>query len=68
MAHADENGLLNHELRIKNVKKALTKLSEEDKEWIKQNYIPNNPQFGTKALSEKFKVSRGYISNIGNSR
>ncbi|UUV46937.1 HNH endonuclease [Bacillus phage vB_BanS-Thrax5] len=66
LAHADDKGLLDHERRINSVKKALTKVSPEDRQWIKDNYIPKHPQFGTKALAERFGVSRAYISYTAN--
>lgn len=49
--HAIATGLKNESKRIENVKKAKTKISEEDKQWIKDNYIPRSKDFGTKALA-----------------
>ena len=54
--------------RIVNVKKALTKISPEDKQWIKDNYITRDKTFGAKALAEKFGVTPVYISIIANSK
>jgi NUMOD4 motif/HNH endonuclease len=66
--HAIRTGLKNEEKRIANVKKAKTKITPEQKQWIKDNYIPANEEFGSKALAEKFGVTRMYISQIANSK
>lgn len=45
------------------------KLTDEEVDFIRKNYIPRHPEFGTVALSKKFGVHRKTISRItcGNS-
>jgi len=45
-----------------------SKLSEQDIIWIKQNHIPFNKKFGSRALSKKFNVCQGHISRIINNK
>lgn len=66
--HAIATGLKNEEKRIENVKKAKTKISPEQKQWIKDNYIARDKEFGAKAMAEKFDVTPVYISIIANSK
>lgn len=42
------------------------KLSNEDVEFIRNNYIPKHPEFSGKALAEKYGVARSIISRIIN--
>lgn len=44
------------------------KLSNEDVEWIKENYIPRHKEFGQSAIARKFGVSQQNISNIVNGK
>lgn len=62
--HANRTGLRNQDAINEAVRKAKTKVTPEQKQWIKDNYIPRDKEFGTKALAEKFGVTRLYISII----
>lgn len=44
------------------------KFTEEEINYIKQNYIPRNKQFGTRGLARKFNVSHSIISDILNNK
>lgn len=61
MIHAYKNGL-QVPIREKNHYKC--KLSDEDVRFIRENYIPRHPEFGGKALSERFGVGMGYLRKI----
>ena len=44
------------------------KFTEEDVNYIKKNYMPKHPEFGTRALARKFNVSHAIISYILNNK
>lgn len=48
------NGLLKNK---KGYESKIAKLTKEDYEYIKNNYIPKDKEFGCRALSRKFNVS-----------
>ena len=52
--HAMNNGLLKNK---KGYESKIAKLTKEDYEYIKNNYIPKDKEFGCRALSRKFNVS-----------
>lgn len=41
-----------------------SKLTKEDVEWIRNNYIPFDKNFGCRKLAKKFKVSHVVVSDI----
>lgn len=41
-----------------------SKLSNEDVEFIRKNYIPRHPEFGCNAMGRKYGISGGHINNI----
>jgi hypothetical protein len=43
-------------------------LTTEQVKWIRNNWIPNNKEFGCRPLSRKFNVSRGCINAIIHNR
>jgi hypothetical protein len=45
-----------------------SKLTESDVKYIRENYIPNHPQFSGVALCKKFGVSNTIISKIVNNK
>lgn len=45
-------------------KNPMHKLSKEDVEWIRNNYIPRHKEYGAVALARKFNVHRKTISRI----
>jgi hypothetical protein len=57
--HANENGLI-----PKGEKHGRSKLTEEQVKYIRENYIPYDSQFGTRALGRKFSVSQRTICII----
>ena len=61
MIHASKTGLLKPLQGINNPQAKLTKL---DIEYIRNNYIPYNKQYGTRALSKKFGVPHSTITRI----
>lgn len=61
--HAIENGLMKHGEDYKH-----TKLTEKDIKWIRDYYIPKDPQFGGVALAKKFNVGTAQISRIINNK
>lgn len=58
--HAWDNGLSNHS----GENHTLSKLTEDDVRFIRDNYNPDMPEFGQKALAEKFSVKQPVISKI----
>ncbi|AGY48385.1 HNH endonuclease [Bacillus phage Slash] len=52
--HAYETGL----------KEPYLKLTQEEAEWIRKNYIPKHREFSYGALGKKFGVSAGCIRNV----
>lgn len=58
--HADKNGLRN----ISGSNNWQAKFSEQDIEFIRNNYKPRDKEFGRKALAEKFRCNISVISNI----
>jgi hypothetical protein len=76
MNRASKNGLLKKsvetklKMSISNIgkksgeKHGMSKLTESDVLWIRNNCIPNDKEFGCKPLSIKFNVTLGLISNI----
>jgi hypothetical protein len=65
MKHAHQTGLWDSPKGESNGK---SKLTEEQVKWIRQNYIPRHPEFGTRALGRKFNVKHSIISNIINNK
>jgi hypothetical protein len=61
MDRAIKNGLMKHGEQYEH-----SKLTELDIKYIRENYIPNHPQFSGVALSRKFGVGNGQISRIVN--
>ena len=61
--HAYNTGLKNPPM-ANGEKSVLSKLTDEDVLWIRQNYIPRHPEFGTRALGKKFNMSHSLISKI----
>ena len=59
--HAEDNGLMNrcHGLKMKNVK-----LSEVDVIWIRENFIPDDEEFGYQGLARRLNVNRGTIRDV----
>ena len=60
MKHAYDHGLKNS----KGVNNGRCKLSYETVEYIRNNYIPGDSVYGTKALSKKFNVAPQTISAV----
>ena len=60
MKHAYSHGLKSS----KGVKNGRNKLSKEDIEYIRSNYIPRDNRFGSKALASKFGVAHQTISAV----
>jgi hypothetical protein len=58
---AIQNGLMKHGEQYEH-----SKLTESDIKYIRENYIPNHPQFSGVALSKKFGVGNAQISRIIN--
>lgn len=54
MLHAENTGLVKHP----------HKLSDEEMEYIRTHYVPNDPEFGTRALGRRFGVSHSQIRYI----
>lgn len=61
MQHAVSNGLHNG---LKGEQNPSSKLTKEDVQFIRDNYIPRHPEFGTEGLAKKFGVHRKTISRI----
>ena len=61
MDRAISNGLMKHGEQYEH-----SKLTELDIKYIRENYIPNHPQFSGVALSKKFGVGNAQISRIVN--
>lgn len=66
--HANRTGLRNQDAINEAVRKAVTKITPEQKQWIKDNYIRGDKEFGRKALAIKFNVHEQYITIIANSK
>ena len=60
---AIQNGLY-----LNGVKNHKTKLTEEQVKWIRDNYIPNHPEFGCRPLSKKFNLVPSSINKIINNK
>lgn len=60
--HASKNNA------FKNVKKGVyspkSKLNEDEVKFIRDNYIPSDKKYGTRALARKFNMHHSAISNI----
>ncbi|MEK5104348.1 NUMOD4 domain-containing protein [Cytobacillus sp. FSL M8-0252] len=63
--HAHETGLINSSL-LKGEENINAKLSEMQIRYIRENYIPKDREFGTRALSKQYGVSQNAISKIVN--
>lgn len=63
--HAYETALKKSTM-LKGAENIRSKLSEIQIQYIRENYIPKDKEFGTKALGEKFGVSQNAISKIVN--
>ena len=63
--HAIKNGLKTYD-SSRGIKNINSKFSKEDVVWIRNNYIPNDKEFGCRALANKFGVSHVTISKIIN--
>lgn len=61
--HAYDNGL---EIPIRGCDNVQSKLLEEDVLWIREHYIPNDKEFGTRALAKKFNMNHSNISRLIN--
>jgi NUMOD4 motif/HNH endonuclease len=62
--HAISSGLKKYETGKRNY----ITLSNEQIEYIRKNYIPNDKKFGGRALAREFKVTPTTISNIANGK
>ncbi len=63
MDRAKNNGLY-----LNGIKNHKSKLTEEQVNWIRDNYIPRDKKFGCRPLSRKFNVSSTIISFIINNK
>ena len=63
--HAFENGLIQPHIGVNNPS---AKLSKEQVIYIRNNCIPNNKEFGCRAMAKKFNVSHQRISDIINNK
>ena len=57
-----------HNLYAKGSDMPHSKLTEEDVKWIRDYYIPKDPNFGGVALSKKYGVGESQISRIINNK
>ena len=62
LLHASKMGLSSPKSNIRNSKKA--KLTEEKVKWLRTHYKKYDKEFGISALSKKFNISRGHLSNV----
>ena len=46
------------------IDRGMRKLTNEDVKWIRDNYIPCDPCFGTRGLARKFNINSSTISDI----
>lgn len=46
--------------------RGVRKLSDEDVKWMRDNYVPYDPNFGTRGLARKFNVDSSTISDVIN--
>lgn len=63
MKHASEHGLARAPFKNRN-ENPYAKLTEEDVEFIRNNYKPRDKEFGFRALSRKFGVTHQAIRKI----
>ena len=61
--HALKNGLYAKGTDIAN-----SVLTEDDVKYIRENYIPRDPEFSGRALSKKFNVDSAQISRVVNNK
>lgn len=61
MQHACDTKLIQHAKGEAHYKSSLT---QEQVTWIRENYIPRDPLFGSTALAKRFDISQSAISNI----
>jgi hypothetical protein len=61
--HAYDNGFKTPPI-ANGEKSVLSKLTNENVLWIRENYIPRHPEFGTRAFGKKFNMSHSQISKI----
>lgn len=59
--HAYDNKL---KIALKHEKHSQSKLTTEEIIYIRQNYIPKNKEFGSRALAKKFSISHTQILKI----
>jgi len=59
--HAFDTGL---QKGLKGEQHGYSKLTEDNVKWIRENYIPHNREFSSRALGRKFGVSQGQIHHI----
>lgn len=64
----EETRIKLHESLIGKPNIRIRKLTEENINYIKDNYIPRHPQYGVRALARKFNVSHSVISDILNNK
>ena len=63
MKHACANGLKQQKRGIDNEGAKLTK---QDVLYIRENYIPNDPQYGARALGRKFNIAHTTLLDVVN--
>jgi hypothetical protein len=65
--HAWDNELFNRD-SVSGTNSRFSKLSQEDIDFIKRNYIPYDKDFGTRGLAKKFNVNHSIISELLNKK
>jgi hypothetical protein len=62
----NEKHAVDSKLKASGEKHGMSKLKENDVNWIRKNYKPRDVEFGRKAMSEKLKVTPQLITAIIN--
>ncbi len=65
--HAWDNELFDR-ASVSGTNSRFSKLSQEDIDFIKRNYIPYDKDFGTRGLAKKFNVNHSIISELLNKK
>lgn len=60
----NRNHAVENKLHARGAQIGTSKFTEEDIKWIRENYIPNHPEFGMSAIARKFHVHPPAIHKI----
>lgn len=63
MKHAVEIGLCNNEC-YRGIKSTTSKLTQKEVDFIRENYIPRDKNFGCRGLARKFKIRHSTIERV----